>query len=465
MPAAVCQYFITALVLSWAFQVGPVLGQSGTETEAAGTSDTGANLEVDCRQDADEESMSEDELAAFREQCGKGRSLSNYVRDVPVTTESGKSVEADLIDSDTAKPAIFPIDVVHDWFDGIYRLKEGINDTFGLAFSVDYTLLAQRASHTEGDTNTGSSSVFRILGTWLRVGDPKGTSGRLVWKTETRNPIWGNITPRDLGFTTGSALSTANFKSLDWGITDLYWRQIWNGGRQAIHIGHMDPGDWADQYPLLNAWTAFMSDAFYNNPTEAIPKRGFGIAGQSFFTETLYVAGGVHDANGGDGDLDFQSFWDTREWFSWVELGRRSDKSVSARHNTHIHYWHQDAREEAATEESRGVTFTYSYVTDNDGVAFVRAGYSRGDAPQMRRFIGIGGAYKPFGRDTLGLATSWGSPPDKELRNQIPSEVYYRIQVTQNLTLTPNLQLTFKPSYTLDTRWVVVPGVRMRFVF
>ena len=38
----------------------------------------------------------------------------------------------------------------------------------------------------------------------------------------------------------------------------------------------MDPGDWVDQYPLLNAWTAFMSDAFYNNPTEAIPKRGFG---------------------------------------------------------------------------------------------------------------------------------------------------------------------------------------------
>ena len=67
--------------------------------------------------------------------------------------------------------------------------------------------------------------------------------------------------------------------------------------------------------------------------------------------------------------------------------------------------------------------------------------------------------------DTLGVATSWGSQPEKELRNQITSEVYYRIQDTQNLTLTPNLKLTFKPSYTLDTRWVVVPGFRMRFVF
>jgi porin len=51
------------------------------------------------------------------------------------------------------------------------------------------------------------------------------------------------------------------------------------------------------------------------------------------------------------------------------------------------------------------------------------------------------------------------------LRIQITSEVYYRIQVTQNLTLTPSLQVTFKPSYTLEKRLVAVFGFRMRFVF
>jgi hypothetical protein len=358
MLAVLPRCFITALALSLAMQAAPLLGQSNIETEASGNDGAGASLEVDCKQDADDESMSEDELAAFREQCGKGRSLSNYVRDVPATSESGKSVEADLIDSDTVKPAIFPIDVVHDRFDGIYRLKERINDTFGLAFSVDYTLLAQRATYTEGETNTGSSSVFRILGTWLRLGDPKGLYGTLVWKTETRNPIWGNITPRDFGFATGSALSTANFKSLDWCITDLYWKQLFNGRRLALLVGHMDPGDWADQYPLLNAWTSLMNDAFYNNPTEAIPKRGFGMAGQAFLADTLYLAGGVHDANGGDGDLDFDSFWNTRELFSWVELGHRSGTQVSVRRNVHLHYWHQDRREEAGTGESRGLAAT-----------------------------------------------------------------------------------------------------------
>jgi porin len=83
----------------------------------------------------------------------------------------------------------------------------------------------------------------------------------------------------------------------------------------------------------------------------------------------------------------------------------------------------------------------------------------------MRRFIGAGLTFKVFGRVRLGIATSWGSPPDKSLRNQITTEAFYRVQVTQNLTLTPSLQLTYKPSLTLDTKWLFVPGLRMRFVF
>lgn len=456
------QGFIAISMLVIGLAAMPLHGQVGDVTTAdeAG-SESGCVTAATEGEDSRETSGDENPFVA----CSEGDSLSNYAETIALDQTHGKSVESELINNDTVKPAIFPLDVVHDRFGGIYRLKKHINESIGLAFSVDYTLLAQRASYTEGAVSTGSSSVFRILGSWLRFGDADKTQGVLIWKTETRNPIWGNLTPRDLGFTTGSALSTANFKSLEWGITDLYWQQSFNGRRQALHVGHMDPGDWADQYPLLNAWTSFMNDAFYNNPTEAIPKRGFGIAGQSFIKGNFYVAGGVHDANGGDGDLDFDSFWNTREWFSWVELGRRGNPFVSARHNTHIHYWHQDARQEAGTKESRGIAFTYSYVTGKDGVAFVRAGYSRGDAPQMRRFIGVGMSYKPWGRDTLGIATSWGSPPEKELRDQITSEVFYRVQLTQNITFTPSIQLTYHPSYSLETRWLAVPGLRMRFVF
>jgi porin len=290
--------------------------------------------------------------------------------------------------------------------------------------------------------------------------------GVLVWKTETRTALGGLQTPRELGFDTGSALSTANYKEMDyWGVTDLYWKQMFEGGRFGLLVGHMDAGDWADQYPLLNAWTSFLNDAFYNNPTQAIPKRGGGIVAQYVMPDNTYVMGGLHDANGKDGKLDPGSALRNGEYFSWVEYGYRSSRSVTARENFHVNFWHQDAMESSDVEASWGIALTQSVVTDDNNVAFIRVGYSEGNAPQMRRFIGIGLSARVFGRDTLGVATSWGSPPDKSLRDQVTSEVFYRLQVTQNLTISPSLQLTHNPSYTLEKDWVYIPGLRLRMVF
>ncbi|MFC1821953.1 carbohydrate porin [Thermodesulfobacteriota bacterium] len=403
-------------------------------------------------------------LSTAAEKVHTSRSMSNYSEKIN-EGNSAKSVEAELVKSDKLKPAIFPLGILHPKLTYYYGFKEKMDEMFGLAFSVDYSALFQRATWTESGERTGASHVFRILGTWLSFGDSKGTSGNLVWKTEGRSALGGYPTPRDLGFDTGSALSTANYKDLDWGVTNLYWRQRFKGGQYAFLVGHLDPGDWVDQYPLLNAWTSFMNDAFYNNPTEAVPRQGFAITGQSFITENLYLLAGVADANGKGEDLDFSSFWDTREWFSWAEIGFRGDQDIMSRQNAHVHYWHQDAREAAGTEESWGIALTYSMLLRKVAVPFIRAGFSNGDAPQLRRFIGVGVSVKLFERDDLGLATGWGSPPDKSLRDQITSEIFYRIQVTQNLALSPDIQLTYHPSFNTEKDWVTVLGLRMRLVF
>jgi porin len=400
--------------------------------------------------------------------CRLPGTMANYQPTRATEGRSEQSVEAELISNNQMKPSLIPLDFVHYAFSPIYDFKDRINDTIGLAFGIDYSALVQRANYTESGHNTAASQVLRVFGTWLQIGETDGNMGLLVWKTETRGAMGGLPTPRDMGFDTGSALSTANYKELDyWGITDLYWRQQFNGGKFGFVVGHMDPGDWADQYPLLNAWTSFTNDAFYNNPTEAIPKRGAGIAGQWLLAEREYLAAGIHDANGKDGKLDPSSIFRNGEFFSWVEYGFRSSSKVSARQNFHLHLWHQDRLESECKdlEESWGMAITQSVINSSDNVWFVRLGYSEGEAPQMRRFIGAGYSARILGRDTLGIATSWGSPPDKSLRSQVTSEVFYRLQITQNLTLTPSLQLTYKPSYTEEEDWIYIPGLRIRMVF
>ncbi len=385
--------------------------------------------------------------------------------DTDVEKHSVQSVEADLVHSDQIKPAIFAFDPLESRFTPYYKFKHNISNTFSLKFTTDYSILYQRASSTLSGEESAASDVFRILGTWLSIGDRAANHGTLVWKTEVRNRRGGRFTPREMGFDSGSALSTANYKEDDWGFTDLYWRQRLKGGQYSFIVGQMDPGDWADQYSLLNAWTSFLNDAFYNNPSQAIPGRGFGIVGQAFITDNLYTMVGVHDANGQGSDINFSTFFDEQEWFSWIEVGFRKDRHITSDQIGHLNYWHQDAREQAGTSESWGLAYTHSKTVKNGAVWFIRVGYSEGDAAQLRRFAGVGVSKKLFGRDVIGVATSWGSPPDKTARNQMTSELFYRLQVTQNLVLTPDVQIFYKPSFNLNKDWITVIGLRFRLVF
>lgn len=385
------------------------------------------------------------------------------VEDSKLASASSQSVEADIVESDTLKSAVFPMDEAGAQRSVYYRFRDKVRKKIGLDFTTDYSFLFQNATDTLSGEDNAGSQVFRFLGTWLNIGEKTGTHGRLVWKFEYRGSYGDLPTPRDMGFDTGSVLSTANYKQLGWGITDLYWRQYFAGDTVALNIGHMDPGDWTDQFPHLNAWTRYLNDGYYNNPSQSIPKRGFGFVAQYFMTDKLYLMAGVNDANGKDGQLDPASFFQTREWMTWVEFGYRGDHTLNTNHNIHTTLWHQDERKEAGVGESKGITFTYCYVTEGLFEPFIRIGVSDGDAPQMRRFAGLGTAVNLTDKTTLGLATSWGSPPQTDLRDQITTEVFYRVQLTQHISLTPDLQVYYQPSYNPDKDWITVIGLRMRF--
>ena len=286
-----------------------------------------------------------------------------------------------------------------------------------------------------------------------------------MFKYEHRAAIWGRQTPRDMGFTMGSALSTANYKENGWGWTDLYWKQTYKGGKSAFLVGHMDPGDWADQHSLLNAWTNLLNDAFYNNPAEAIPKRTFSFVGRLAFSDKWYGALGVHDANGKDNHIDFRQVWDTPELFTWLEVGRRADNYSGFGETTHLHYWHQDERVAAGVGESWGLTASRSHVRENGFTTVVRVGYSEGDAAQMRRFVGVAVSKHIRVSDRIMAGIGWGSPPNKTLRNQTVVEALYRLQLTQNVVISPDLQVTFNPSLDETESVVYVFGLRFRLSF
>jgi porin len=369
------------------------------------------------------------------------------------------AVGADLKDDDRKKNSLLGWDLPRTIAPGIYDLKRKIKDALGLAIGVDYSFLNQFSSFSTTDTQA-ASGIFRIFGTWRLFGDLVGSSGHLVYRVENRHLLGSGIVPRDLGFDGGSSLSTATFKRFDWGVTSLYWKQMFKRDRYFFTVGKMDPGDFSDVYLMLTAYKAFMGDAYFNNPTVALPQQGFGIVGAAGFTDNWYVAGGLHDANGSPTQLGLDSFFDVREYYSWIELGWRwSGTGVLDGQSVHVNVWRQDARQEAGTEETWGVTFSANpmYESPVRWSPFLRAGYSEHDGGQLVRFL-LAGGLGVFVRksDLVGVATSWSGPPDSSLRNQLTTEAFYRLQLTENLQVTPVVQFTIHPSQTteVDTLWV-----------
>jgi len=96
-------------------------------------------------------------------------------------------------------------------------------------------------------------------------------------------------------------------------------------------------------------------------------------------------------------------------------------------------------------------------------MAFARAGWSKGSAPISNQAytIGFGRLFRHWS-DVLGIGINWGNPPDKSLSRQTTAELFYRMQFSENLQLTPSLQYIKNPALNDETTSVWLFGLRMR---
>lgn len=380
------------------------------------------------------------------------------------TLGGSSSVSQQLVEDDKATRSVFPVSILHDNY---YEFKQRLRARTGIELNIDYNFLNQTASFAENGDRRGASGALRFYGRWyplLKHGDPNGS---LVFRFENRHQI-ADQTPKELGFETGSSLSTAGFKEFGWGVTALYWAQQTTAGRLAFVAGQMDPGDFEDIHPLLNPWTAFTNDASFNNPTTALPNQGLGVVGRAFVTPTVYLKGGVHDANGSPNDIDFDSFFRVREYFTWAEVGwSPTPEKEAAGESIHLTLWHSDRREDPANpvEAGHGVAFSAAHQYGDRWIPFMRAGYSRGGGANLSAMVSAGAGIRVRSDDLFGAAATWARPPeDEDGRDQATIETFYRVQLTDNLQLTPALHLTFRPSYNPDRDIVWVASVvRIRF--
>jgi len=375
------------------------------------------------------------------------------------------SVGGSLREDDEVRKPWFRLEGVdralQPWFDW----KGGLNKDYGLSFGLDYTALGQKASDSLGKDNA-AGGIFRFFGNWTVLGRKSGNTGSIVFKIENRHRLGTDIAPQNLGFETGYlGITGTAFSDYGWGLTNLFWKQRLNQGRISFVAGAVDVTDYLDVYGLINPWTSFQNLSFLTNPTIPAPNQGLGAAVGAMATDNLYVVGGLADANGDPtepGDW-FDTFFSDNEYFYHVEVGWTTSQDRIYFDNIHLTGWYANERKNAGVESGKGLALSAAWFVNDTWMPFLRAGYSDGGGALMEATASAGvGYYFNESKDLFGFGLNWGRPPQSGLDDQYTAEIFYRLQLTQNLALTPDVQLIIDPALNPQESSIWVFGLRAR---
>lgn len=377
-------------------------------------------------------------------------------------------IGAQLQEAEKRVDAIFqagPLTPLHNFWDAA---NDQLRDKCRLDLGINYTAIYQRADTTVSGPRDASDGDFDFFGRWHLTGCENHWPGSIVFSSESRHRL-SSIPPNSLN--TGTVGGTiVGFGIQDFSLTQMYWEQGSYDDGLIYRVGKMDPALIYDGGRYVSSNYAFLSPAFSDTLPMALPGAGLGVAGAVYPTESTYVIGGIHDANGKRTTTGFNTFFGEGEYFSAVEFGWFPHPNQQNEGLYHVTLWHIDSRRNAGRPSDRGVAMTLEQPigVQSDIVPFLRYAFADRGLNGIHENLSIGVGFENIlsqNDDVIGVATSWEEPSDLTLRDQYVVETFYRFYLTPYTHLTPDVQVVIDPANAPTKDAITVFGLRLRTLF
>jgi porin len=386
--------------------------------------------------------------------------------DLP-TIEGPNGVATELEEQDELKDYRFTL--LHDWFSPWFDWKSKLKEKHGLSLGFNATLLGQYSDDSPGSDSAAGGGIYRFQGNWVAVGRSGQNPGSLSFRLEYRHKI-GSIGPSDFSSQLGIVAMNTGFaysRVFDLDLSVLNWTQMFAGGRAGVVAGRLDFAALLDPYPYQSFAKSFINRAFVYNPTAATTGVGaLGAGVKGFVTKQVWLGGVFYDGNAASGEFDLDTF-DSGELLKHVEIGWTPSIARRKTDKVQLTFWHKDERPEAGASEGQGWLLTANTKLAERYLVFLRAGASDGGAgvPADRSLsVGVGISKK---YDELSIGLGWARPSEETfgsgLDDEYALEASYRIQMSPNATLMPDVQLVLDPARNPDTNAAWVFGLRARW--
>ena len=388
----------------------------------------------------------------------------------------------------SAPDAIFP-DFKFPGRLGAEAWRDALAEDYGLRLGFSYQQLYQYASETIPGSpfNTANGGWASFEAIWTPVNRGSDREGRVVLRLGWRGEIGNNAVPAQFGgLNLGAAWSNYEFTDWDGGVKveDLFWEQEL-GENFSFRIGNMIPTAVYNFSRFKDARVSFTSSPFAFH--EVIPQPTFGL-GASFRwnpvpdNRAIYVVGTVNDMNGDPAanGLDWSTVKEG-QFFYGLEVGRRWRRENGEFDHIHVNLFYADKRStrnpDTSPNEAGWGLRVYGEKQIGRFVGFGGYTYNTakggGISATFQKHVATAGiAYlNPFQiRGELAFGAMFARPfenifPGSGQRDQYGFEVYWRAQVTPNLTVTPGVQVVYDPSFNPTVDSTVVPSIKFRVVF
>jgi porin len=353
-------------------------------------------------------------------------------------------------------------ETLQPWFD----FKKELNERHGLQLGLAYTTTYQKADETlPGNEDEAMTGVFRISGKWALFNRGQKNKGSLVFSVDNRSRM-NDVAASDFASEIGYIGPTATlFSGVDTVLVDLHWQQYLNDGNTGLLIGRYDPNDFMHVLGYANPWTTFQNINILFDSSVAYSDYGLGVGIGHWFENQYYVKAGFNDANGRVDELEIYN--DGAEFFKFAEVGWSPSRDERYLKNIHLFAWHVDERDKDELDDAHGIAIGANWTWDKTWMLFGKAGWSDAGAvndPQIyKESYTVGSMYYFANRsDLAGVAVNWGKLAAPGLDSQTTTEMFYRLQLAQNLAITPSLQLLQDPALNAQDDSILIMGVRIR---
>ncbi|WP_158497284.1 carbohydrate porin [Methylocystis sp. ATCC 49242] len=394
---------------------------------------------------------------------------------------SPNDVSQQLAEAKARPASLLPFGPLSPLHEAWKLLDKRLQEEIGLDLGLNYTSLYLSANRMLSLTqkienedrplrpaqNEGASGDLDFFGR-LRLSPPGARWPRAIaFATEWRHPFT-LVPPGRLGDEIGSIWGTANgFNKYAYSLTELYWEQGSREDGLMYRIGRMKPSNVWKRGRFVSSNDSFLNTTLSSTPAMALPGAGLGAAAAVALPEDVYILLGLNDANGSN----YQPGHPERgEFFYGLSLGVKRGKSKTGTGHYFVTLWHRDRLKLQDVPSGQGIAFHVEQEVDSETkiVPFARYSYGYGAGLRVRQSLAVGmGVEKPFDRqsDRFGLAFSWAEPVSNPKRDQYGFEAFYRLALTPDTQLTPDLQIIFAPADNPQASSVVVGGVRLRTLF